>query len=154
MVFPISLWETGQCTERNTLTNWRDNRSIESIFHLLKISCSRRPPWQTIHFCNLTKFCIIHRKIAPGFVTIPTAVLNFYFLVAVWTSNKQFTLQGHRWEKILGLLISVNVTAKEVANCEVDLTLRKFLFCLVAWGLSPPCWEPHFSPFASFFAVA
>jgi hypothetical protein len=52
----------------------------------------------------------------PSFVTIPTAVLNFQFLVASWTSNIHFTLQALRWGKSLGLLSSVNVTAKDVAK--------------------------------------
>jgi hypothetical protein len=113
---PILLRETGQWTERETLTDWCNNGSIESISRLLKISCSWRPPWHAIHCCNRTKFCTIHYKIAPVFVTIPTAVLNFQFLVAAWTSNIHFTLQALRWRKSLGLLSSVNLTAKEVAK--------------------------------------
>jgi hypothetical protein len=50
------------------------------------------------------------------FVAIPTAVLNFQFLIAAWTSNRHITLQALQWGNSLGLLSSVNVTAKEVAK--------------------------------------
>jgi hypothetical protein len=122
-----TAWETVQWMERDTLTNWRNNWSIESISRLLKISCSWRPPWHAIHCCNLTKFCTIHYKIAPVFVTIPTAVLNFQFLVAAWTSNIHFTLQALRWRKSLGLLSSVNLTVKEVAKLWIRPYSKKSL---------------------------